>query len=102
MISRDLAYTFDPSLIATDLGILPDDWQRDLMRSTSPRVLMLCARQTGKSETASIIALGEAISVPGSLVLLISPSQRQSAELFRRVMIYFHRLPSKPAILRES
>jgi hypothetical protein len=48
-------------------------------------MLLNCSRQSGKSTTTAIIALHQATYQPGSLVLLLSPSLRQSAELFRTV-----------------
>jgi hypothetical protein len=48
-------------------------------------MLLNCSRQSGKSTTTAIIGLHTAIYAPGSLVLLLSPSLRQSAELFRTV-----------------
>jgi hypothetical protein len=46
-------------------------------------VLILASRQVGKSLAAGALALREALLVPGSLTLLLSPVQRQSGELFR-------------------
>lgn len=48
---------------------------------------MLCARQTGKTETAVNLGHHTALYEPGSLVLIVSPSQRQSGEVFRRLML---------------
>lgn len=76
----------DPVLLAEAcIGIHPDKWQRDVLRSTSRRVLLNCCRQSGKSTTVAIRALHTALYVPGSLTLLISPSERQSIELARKV-----------------
>src|SRR5262249_32895333 len=83
MMARDLARAFDPALIAADCGLNLDEWQAELMRSTAPRVLMLCARQVGKSTVAALISLATAVTQAGALILLVSPSQRQSGELFR-------------------
>src|SRR5262245_1330230 len=80
MMARDLARCLDPALIAADCGLTLDPWQADLMRSTAPRVLMLCARQVGKSTVAGLIALSTAVTQAGALILLVSPSQRQSGE----------------------
>src|SRR5262249_61278384 len=102
MMARDLARAFDPALIAADCGLTLDQWQADLMRSTSPRVLMLCARQVGKSTVAGLIALATAVTQAGALILLVSPSQRQSGELFRTVMRHFRELPGAPQIKAES
>jgi hypothetical protein len=46
-------------------------------------MLLLCTRQGGKSQTAAALALWTAFLQPGSLTLLLSPTQRQSGELFR-------------------
>src|SRR5215831_20708355 len=102
MIARDLARAFDPALTAADCGLTLDQWQAELMRSTAPRVLLCCARQTGKSTVSALIALATAVMQPGALVLLVSPSQRQSGELFRVVMRHLRELPGAPAITAES
>src|SRR5262245_30493615 len=73
----------DPARILAWAGMLPDPWQARLLRSPSTRTLKLCTRQAGKSTTAAALALREALLQPGRLVLLLSPSQRQSGELFR-------------------
>lgn len=66
-------------------GMTPDPWQEQQLRSTAQRVLLLCSRQAGKSTTAAALALGEALLTPRATVLLLSPSQRQSGELFKKV-----------------
>jgi hypothetical protein len=54
--------------------------------------MWLWGRQTGKSTTDAVLALHQAVLYAGSLVLLLSASLRQSAELFRKVVEVFHRL----------
>ena len=44
--------------------------------------------------TAAILALHQALFFSNSLVLLLSPSLRQSAELFRTIAASYHRLPT--------
>src|SRR5450759_4096543 len=102
MMARDLARALDPSLIAHDCGITLDKWQAELMRSTAPRILLLCARQTGKTTTTGFIALSTAIYKPGSLTLILSPSQRQSAEMQRTIMSFHSKLQGAPALNSES
>jgi hypothetical protein len=63
---------------------------------------MNCCRQSGKSTTAAVLALHEAIYRPGSLVLLISPSLRQSSELFRKVTNLLTRLEVKPRLVEDN
>jgi hypothetical protein len=53
---------------------------------------MNCARQTGKSTTAGTMALHEALSRPGSLVLILAPAERQAKELFSKVASFYHAL----------
>jgi len=54
---------------------------------TRPLDIMLnCTRQWGKSTTTAALALWQAYSEPGSLTLLVSPTLRQSGELFQKVM----------------
>lgn len=72
----------DPGTILRSSGMPPDPWQTDLLRSTSRQYLMLASRQAGKSQTAAALALREALLNPG-LILMLSPTQRQSGELFR-------------------
>lgn len=82
-LAADLASALDPVVFARRAGIEPDSWQADVLRSADRRILLNCSRQSGKSTTTAIIGLHRAIYTPGSLILLLSPSLRQSAELFR-------------------
>jgi hypothetical protein len=102
MMARDLARALDPCIIAHDCGIAPDAWQADLLRSRPLRSLLLCSRQSGKSTVTALTALDTAIYSGPALVLLVSPSQRQSGELFRSVMKFHARLDGAPAVSTES
>lgn len=77
---------FDASSILRAQGLVPDPWQEELLVDPGPQVLLNCARQCGKSRTVSALALHTAVIYPDSLVLLLSPSLRQSCELFRKVL----------------
>ena len=85
----------DPGRIFRAAGMEPDPWQRDLLSSPAARLLVLCTRQAGKSETAAALALHTALFQPGSLTLLVSPSLRRSVELFRKVL-HLHRALGRP------
>jgi hypothetical protein len=74
----------------------------DLLRTKPKRALLNCARQSGKSEVVINLALHTALFEPGSLVLLVSASQRQSSELFRRFMLNYAKLKDVPPIKAES
>jgi hypothetical protein len=59
-------------------------------------MLLLCSRQTGKSTTAAALALREALVFPPALVLLLSPTLRQSGELFRDKVLRLWRALGSP------
>lgn len=66
------------------------------MRGTWNRALLLCSRQAGKSQVAGALALGEALTRPRSLILLLSPTLRQSGELFRDKLLPLWRSLGRP------
>ena len=82
-LASDLALALDPVRFARSVGKAPDDWQADVLLSASRRILLNCSRQSGKSTVTAIVALHEALYRAGRMILLFSPSQRQSSELFR-------------------
>ena len=88
------SWAFDPSYMMEDAGFTPDLWQFKLLNCESPQVHVACARQTGKSTTTSFKALHPALCFDDSLVLLTSPTERQSFELFRKVMEGYRALGS--------
>ena len=85
MIASDLALALDPARLAERAGITPDPWQRDVLRSASPRLLLNCCRQSGKSTITALLALHAALYEPGSLVLMLAPALRQSQETYRKL-----------------
>jgi hypothetical protein len=82
----------DPAAILSAAEMTPDPWQAELLRAAPPRTLLLCSRQAGKSQTSAGLALRQALLKPGSLILLLSPTLRQSGELFRKVQDLYVRL----------
>jgi len=90
------SYWADPARLLVDAGLDPDPWQARLLRDPWTRALLLIARQTGKSQVAGALALVEALTRPRSLVLLLSPTLRQSGELFRDKLLPLWRTLGKP------
>lgn len=88
----DLRLALDPVAFAEKLGIVPDGWQEDFLRSSADRVLLNCSRQSGKSTMSAMIALHRALYHPGSLVLCLAPALRQSQELFGKVAGFYRDL----------
>lgn len=85
MLAPDLALALDPAQVLRRLGQEPDPWQERVLRSTARQVLLNVTRQGGKSSTVAALAAHTAAYAAGSLTLCLSPSQRQSGELFRKV-----------------
>jgi hypothetical protein len=73
----DLRLALDHVAFAEKLGIAPDPWQRDLLRSSSDRILLNCSRQSGKSTMTAVMALHRALYHPDSLILCLAPALRQ-------------------------
>jgi hypothetical protein len=72
-LSEDLKLALDRVAFARALGLEPEGWQEELLRSTSDRVLLNCSRQSGKSTMVAIIALHQALYHPNSLILCLAP-----------------------------
>ncbi len=105
MLADDLAQALDPVIFAKEaLRFNPDPWQERALRWSGRRLLLNCSRQSGKSTTAAILALHRALFYPASLVLLVSPSLRQSSELFRKVQDLLKTLPEEqqPELVEDN
>ncbi len=101
--AADLAMALDRVVFARGaLGLEPDGWQARVLRWSGGRLLMNCCRQSGKSTVASVLALHEVLYRPGCLVLLLSPSLRQSSELFRKVTNLLSRLEPRPILTEDN
>lgn len=96
----------DPVAMMQAARVEPDPWQEGVLKSTAKRSLLLVTRQGGKSTTTAGKALHRALYSPGSLVLLLSPSLRQSQELFGKVTGIYHDLEAAdarpPAVKKAS
>jgi hypothetical protein len=65
-------------------------------------VILTCSRQSGKSTTAAALALHCAVHDPGSLVLLVAPTERQSKELFGKVAGFMRQMENPPILDSDS
>jgi hypothetical protein len=92
----------DPKRIMEFANLPPDQWQNQVLTSDMEQILLLCSRQVGKSTVAGALAMRSAILQPGAVILLLSPSLRQSGELFRKVLSYFNALKRPLAVTAES
>jgi terminase large subunit-like protein len=98
---RQLAHSLDPVLFAKEaLGFEADAWQATLLRSAALQTILNCSRQSGKSTCTAVLAVHRAIFSPDSLILLISPSLRQSKELFSKTLGFLKSL--MPAVILDE
>jgi hypothetical protein len=91
-LAGDLRLALDRVSFARSVGVEPDVWQEDLLRSGSDRILLNCSRQSGKSTMSAVTALHRALYHPGSLVLCLAPALRQSQELFGKIASFYRDL----------
>jgi hypothetical protein len=101
-----LRYRLDPVALFEDVGNdkhgPPYPWQLNALRSASERQLYLASRQAGKSSVAATRGLWTAMFVPGSLVLVVSPSLAQSQEIFRKALTAYRVLGRPMGTAAES
>lgn len=102
--ARDLIRAVDIVAIAKEIGLDPDEKQRQLLTSTAKEILLVCTRQWGKSSMVALKALHHCL-YPGdqpSMCIIISPSDRQSFELHRKVSAAYGKLLGAPKVIKQT
>lgn len=100
---RHARWQADPATFAGEaLHFTPDAWQARALSWTGSRALWNCARQSGKSQIAAMLAAHTALYRAKSLTLLVSPSERQSRELFRKVIDLFDLLSVRGSFVEDN
>jgi len=90
MSLTDEAYKLDPVLWANAvLDYHPDPWAQSVMMSPARYVIENVSRQAGKSTCSAAMAVHQAVFFPGSLILVVSPTLRQSGELQRKSLKFY-------------
>lgn len=103
MIRMDLLHTLHPVKWAKDvLNFKADNWQQQVLESAEKQIILNVTRQGGKSTVTAIKALHRAIYYPKSLILVISPSLRQSGEFFRKIKDSLQQLKDKPTLVEDN
>lgn len=89
MISpRHLAFQIDSVTWAKSLGFEAKPWQAQFLRApVGASIAVLTSRQCGKTTTAAWALAHTALFRPGSLSVIASPTQPQSAEGLRKVKV---------------
>lgn len=88
------AMRIDPVVFSEAMfGWYPDPVQSEVLRSDSQLIVCNCHRQWGKSTTIAIKALHCARHERDQLILITSPTETQSKELFRKILVFANRIP---------
>jgi len=95
-LALSLSRGIDPTRLAAEIGEL-DPWQAEVLISAHKRILINCARQSGKSTVGALKALHRAVYRPGALSLIFSPSLRQSREVLLKSIEVYHAI-GKPVL----
>lgn len=101
-LAADFACSLDAAHFARRLGVVPDPWQETVLSSAAQQTAILTCRQAGKSTIGALLALHRAVFVPDSLVLLLSPSLRQSGELFRKTTGFLVKIEADGAAVQAE
>ena len=77
---------------AQALGFQADPIQTEILNTHTPRLILCCTRQWGKSSVAAVKALHLAAAKPGAFILIASASYKQAAELLRVIRRHAEKL----------
>src|SRR5665811_376596 len=92
-----------PSLLAYLAGFdTLDEWQDKILNSDANRIILNCARQTGKSTIVALLALHHALSHPEAMIMIISNTWAQAAETFKKIVNFYRRIPNPIAVNVDS
>ena len=90
-------YALDPVLFAREaLGFAPDAKQELVLNPSIHRGLLNCSRQWGKSTLTALKAVHWAWFRPGSNILIVSPTERQSGEFVEKARDFVAALGERP------
>ena len=78
------------------LGFKADEEQRAVLDSTAKKGILNCCRKWGKSTVAAAKAVHRAYSEAHSLVIVASPSERQSREFLTKCSLFVEKLGINP------
>lgn len=100
-LMSNLSGVLSPVYYLKSLGWRPFKWQEHAIQKHY-RLVLNCCRQAGKSTVVSAKAIHRAKYYPNSLILLISPSERQSVELMNKVEAFMSCDPQLPRLATDN
>jgi len=88
---RSKAFPSDPVALARLAGLKPDPWQIQALTSRAQTLLLCCSRQVGKSSMVAVLIVTTLLQGERTVVI-VSPSERQSKELLRKVLTVWRKI----------
>src|SRR3982074_3517109 len=93
----DFEHTYNAALFARErLGFTADAGQARVLARRAKYGILNCSRQWGKSTIAAVKAVHRAYVYPKTLVIVASPSGRQSGEFVRKAREFLKSLDIRP------
>ena len=100
-LADQLSASIDPYSYLKTLGFDAFDWQKEALTPGISRLILLCARQSGKSTITAAKVVHRAKYFPGSLIMLFAPTLDQAAELMNRISVFMSQDP-EIILVRDS
>lgn len=91
-----------PAKYIEALGLTPYEWQVEALDPSIKRMILLCARQSGKSTVIAGKALQKAKYYNESLILIFSPAQHQSKELMKKIELFMRQDRELPQLKYDA
>lgn len=101
-VNEQVAMMIDPVSYALAGGWTFDPWQAEFLRCTDNYRFLNCSRQSGKSTTTGWGVVHTCTYFANSLILLVSPGERQSTELMRKVKEAMGKAPFVPGVISDG
>lgn len=100
-LSRQLSASIDPAAYLPTLGFYAYEWQKMVLTPGINRLILNCARQSGKSVDIGALVTHRAKYFPGSLILLFAPTENQAVELMEKISV-FMKMDPEIILIRDS
>lgn len=84
-LNDDLLFSLSPGAVLEGLGFPPFAWQKEALDPKHKRILVLAARQSGKSSISAGRGHHTGRFYENTLTLIVSPSEQQSKETMKKV-----------------
>lgn len=102
LIAQTIAGALNPKSYIRAVGLDPFEWQEAALVPGIDRLMLLTARQSGKSTVVAGKAIHKAKHISNSLSLIICPTQDQSKELMKKIETFMLNDKDLPAMTHDA